>query len=124
MRALMAALSAMQSVSARETRRAQLPDNVGKTWTKEDEELLVIGYKSADSPADCATRRDPKMHFTRFCLVSNDFVAEEPERGSCVTTVWFIIVDGLGDELPIQARKGDQLISRRRSFTRNILSFL
>jgi hypothetical protein len=56
MRALMAALSAMQSISARETRRAQLPDNVGKAWPKEEEELLVIGYKSADSPADCATR--------------------------------------------------------------------
>jgi hypothetical protein len=38
---------------------------------------------------------DRKMYFTRFCLVSNDFVVEEPERRSCVTTVWFIIVDGL-----------------------------
>jgi hypothetical protein len=56
LRALMTALSAMQSVSAREARRAQLPDNVGKPWTKEEEELLVIGHRSGDSLADCATR--------------------------------------------------------------------
>jgi hypothetical protein len=53
---------------------------------------------------------DRERYFTRFCLVSNDFVVEDPECRSCVTTVWFITVGDLGDELSIQARKGDQLI--------------
>lgn len=34
-----------------------------------------------------------------------------PSCRYCVTTVWFIAVGDLGDELSIQARKGDQLIA-------------
>jgi hypothetical protein len=33
LRALLTTLSTMQGASAREARRAQLPDNVGRAWT-------------------------------------------------------------------------------------------
>jgi single-stranded DNA-binding protein len=52
----------------------------------------------------------PDRCFTRFCLISNDFVVEDPVCQCCVTSAWFVAVGDLGDELAIKARKGDQLI--------------
>lgn len=52
----------------------------------------------------------PGKCFTRFCLISNDFVVEDPVCQCCVTSAWFVAVGDLGDELVIKARKGDQLI--------------
>ena len=53
---------------------------------------------------------EPDKFFTRFCLLSNDFVVEDPVCRCCITSVWFVAVDGLGNELSVEARKGDQLI--------------
>ena len=50
MRALLAGLSALEQTAARAQRRAQLPDNVGQTWTTEEESRLVAAFKSGDSP--------------------------------------------------------------------------
>lgn len=55
-RAIGTALMAIDQVAAREARRAQLPDNVGRQWSKEEENQLIVGFKSGDSPADLATR--------------------------------------------------------------------
>jgi len=52
----------------------------------------------------------PDKCFTRFCLISNDFVVEDPVCQCCVTSAWFVAVGDLGDELVTRARKGDQLI--------------
>jgi single-stranded DNA-binding protein len=52
----------------------------------------------------------PDQYFTRFCLISNDFIVEDPVCQCCVTSAWFVAVGDLGDELVIKARKGDQLI--------------
>ncbi len=49
LRALLAGLSAIEQAAAREHRRAQLPDNVGQTWTTEEESRLVARFKSGDS---------------------------------------------------------------------------
>ena len=50
LRALLAGLSALEHTAARAQRRAQLPDNVGQTWTTEEESRLVAAFKSGDSP--------------------------------------------------------------------------
>jgi len=52
----------------------------------------------------------PDKCFTRFCLISNDFVVEDAACEPCVTSAWFIAVGDLGEELVFKARKGDQLI--------------
>jgi single-stranded DNA-binding protein len=52
----------------------------------------------------------PDKCFTRFCLVSNDMVVEDPACEPCVTSAWFVAVGDLGEELVFKARKGDQLI--------------
>ena len=50
LRALLAGLSALEQTAARVQRRAQLPHNVGQTWTTEEEHRLVAAFKSGDEP--------------------------------------------------------------------------
>ena len=54
LRALLAGLSALEQTAARALRRAQLPDNVGQTWTNEEERKLLAAFKSGDSPVAIA----------------------------------------------------------------------
>ena len=56
LRALLAGLGALEQMSARAQRRAQLPDNVGRTWTDEEQVSLVAAFKSGESFPDIAAR--------------------------------------------------------------------
>lgn len=56
MRALIAALLAIEQVNARQQRRARLPDNAGRVWTEEEEQALVAAFKSGEPLADIAAR--------------------------------------------------------------------
>jgi DNA-binding NarL/FixJ family response regulator len=49
LRALLAGLSALEQTAARAQRRAQLPDNVGRDWTTEEESRLIAAFKKGDS---------------------------------------------------------------------------
>src|SRR5690348_11462784 len=49
LRALLAGLSALEQTAARALRRAQLPDNVGRAWTTEEEGRLVAAFKKGES---------------------------------------------------------------------------
>jgi hypothetical protein len=48
-RALLAAIDALEAVTARAQRRAQLPESVGKTWSKAEEQQLNEEF-TADEP--------------------------------------------------------------------------
>lgn len=54
LRALLAGLSALEQMAARALRRAQLPDNVGRDWTTEEESRLVTAFKSGEPPVALA----------------------------------------------------------------------
>ena len=56
LRALLASLGALEQTAARAQRRAQLPENVGRSWTTEEEKELVTAFKSGDSPTDIARK--------------------------------------------------------------------
>lgn len=56
LRALLAGVIALEQTVARAQRRAQLPGNVGRSWTKEEEATLVATFKAGDSLASIATR--------------------------------------------------------------------
>lgn len=56
LRALLAGAAALDQVAAREQRRAQLPDNVGQTWSKEEEETLVGEFNSGEPLPAIAAR--------------------------------------------------------------------
>ncbi|MFW1331980.1 hypothetical protein ACEV9E_25260, partial [Vibrio parahaemolyticus] len=46
----------MDQVSARAQRRAQLPDNVGRPWTADEERALVTAFQSGDALVEVAAR--------------------------------------------------------------------
>ena len=54
LRALLTGLSALEQTTARAQRRAQLPDNVGRAWTTEEESRLLAAFKKGDSPVAIA----------------------------------------------------------------------
>jgi hypothetical protein len=54
LRALLAGLAALEQTAARAQRRAQLPDNVGQSWTTEEESRLITSFKRGDSPVAIA----------------------------------------------------------------------
>jgi hypothetical protein len=56
LRALLAGVSALEQVSARAQRRAQLPDNVGRTWTADEERDLVTAFQAGDALTDIAAK--------------------------------------------------------------------
>jgi len=56
LRALLAGVTALEQVSARAQRRAQLPDNVGRTWSADEERALVTEFQSGDPLPDIAAK--------------------------------------------------------------------
>lgn len=55
-RALLLGVTALDLTDSRAKRRAQLPDNVGRAWTTEEESRLLAEFKGGDSPADIASK--------------------------------------------------------------------
>lgn len=83
LRALLAGLSALEQTAARAQRRAQLPDNVGRDWTTEEEGRLVSAFKSGESPTIIArqhgrTLRAIEARLEKLGLIS---VEERTTRG-------------------------------------------
>lgn len=55
-RALLAAIEALDSVNARALRRAQLPESVGKPWSEGEERQLKAEFARSESVPDMATK--------------------------------------------------------------------
>jgi hypothetical protein len=56
LRALLLSVAAIEAQSARDARRALLPHNVGRSWSKVEEETMVVAYKGGESAASIAQR--------------------------------------------------------------------
>jgi hypothetical protein len=56
LRALLAAVAALEHSAARAQRRALLPANVGRTWSAEEEDTLVAAFKAGETPEAIARR--------------------------------------------------------------------
>ena len=56
LRALLAAVAALEQVEVRSRRRAALPDNAGRPWTAEEDSRLVTAFKAGESPQAIAER--------------------------------------------------------------------
>lgn len=56
MRALLAGISALDAGAARALRRAQLPENVGRSWSVDEETNLATAFRNGDSLAVLAER--------------------------------------------------------------------
>jgi hypothetical protein len=56
LRALLAGVAALEQTAARAQRRAQLPGNVGRAWSDDEENTLVAAFKSGDPLPNIAAR--------------------------------------------------------------------
>jgi|SRR6185437_1700025 len=56
LRALLTASVAIENMMSRAARRAQLPGNVGRSWSADEEYTLVAAFKSGDLPKTIAAR--------------------------------------------------------------------
>lgn len=48
LRAMLAGVNALQDAAAREERRAQLPESVGKPWSEAEHERLITAFKAGE----------------------------------------------------------------------------
>ena len=55
-RALLAGVAALEQISARAQRRAQLPETGGLPWAADEERMLVSEFQSGDALADIASK--------------------------------------------------------------------
>ena len=55
LRALLAGVGALEQMAARAQRRAQLPGNVGRAWTAEEEQVLMTEFQRGETMAAIAT---------------------------------------------------------------------
>jgi hypothetical protein len=77
LRALLAGVAALEQISARAQRRAQLPENVGLPWSDDEERTLVSEFQSGDSLSDIAakhgrTLRAIEARLERLGLITAD----------------------------------------------------
>lgn len=75
LRALLAGVVALEQTAAREQRRAQLPGNVGRSWTADEEQSMVNEFQAGNSVAEIAvthgrTLRAIEARLERLGLIS------------------------------------------------------
>lgn len=56
LRALLAGVAALEQLAARATRRAQLPQNIGRAWSEDEQGSLIDAFQSGEPLAEIATR--------------------------------------------------------------------
>jgi catalase (peroxidase I) len=56
LRALLAGVAALEQNAARASRRAQLPQNIGRPWTEEEHGNLIDSFQTGEPLADIAAR--------------------------------------------------------------------
>ena len=77
LRALLAGVAALEQLSARAQRRAQLPENVGLPWTSDEERALISEFQAGDPLTDIAakhgrTLRAIEARLERLGLITAD----------------------------------------------------
>ena len=83
LRAMLVGVAALEQMAVRAQRRAQLPDNVGRPWSEEEEKELIKAFKGGDPITDIATRhgrtlRAIEARLERLGLIT---VADRSTRG-------------------------------------------
>ena len=86
LRAFIAGATAIEQLEARAQRRSQLPDNVGKAWTTDEEARLIAAFKHGDSPSLLAqahgrTLRAIEARLQKLGLITE---AERTTRGGFI----------------------------------------
>ena len=56
LRALLAGVAALEQLAARATRRAQLPQNIGRAWSEDEQSSLIDAFQAGEPLGEVATR--------------------------------------------------------------------
>jgi len=56
LRAMLAGVASLEQDAVRASRRAQLPSNIGRSWTEEENTKLVEAFKAGDNLGEIAIR--------------------------------------------------------------------
>jgi hypothetical protein len=77
LRALLAGVSALEEGEARAERRAQMPENMGRAWSDEEQELLVSAFNAGEPLSEIASRhrrtlRAIEARLEKFGLIRSD----------------------------------------------------
>ena len=77
LRALLAAVAALERVEVRTRRRAALPDNTGRTWSAEEDSRLVTAFKAGETPTAIAGRHSRTLRAIEARLQRMGLLAPE-----------------------------------------------
>jgi len=77
LRALFAAVAALERVEVRTRRRAALPDNTGRTWSAEEDSRLVMAFKAGETPTAIAERHSRTLRAIEARLQRMGLLAPE-----------------------------------------------
>ena len=56
LRALLAGVAALDQLAARASRRAQLPQNIGRAWSEEEQTMLIDAFNAGDGVTEIAEK--------------------------------------------------------------------
>jgi hypothetical protein len=56
LRALLAGVAALDHLAVRASRRAQLPQNIGRAWSAEEQSMLIDAFQAGEPAADIAEK--------------------------------------------------------------------
>ena len=77
LRALLAAVAALERMEVRIKRRAALPDNTGRTWSAEEASRLVAAFKAGETPTAIAERHSRTLRAIEARLQRMGLLAPE-----------------------------------------------
>ena len=77
LRALLAAVAALERVEIRTKRRSALPDHTGRTWSAEEDSRLVAAFKAGETPTAIAERHSRTLRAIEARLQRMGLLAPE-----------------------------------------------
>ena len=78
-RALSTSILAIDQMSARLVRRAQLPESVGKTWTEDEEQVITDEFNAGDPTSLMATKHGRTIRAIEARLVVATYPQVPPD---------------------------------------------
>ena len=77
LRALLAGVAAMEQDAARASRRASLPQNIGRTWSEEEQAALLEAFQAGEPVEEIAARHGRTVRAIEARLEKLGFMAPD-----------------------------------------------
>ena len=80
LRALLAGVAALEADAARASRRAQLPRNIGRTWSAEENARLVAAFHRGEKLEDIASKHGRTLRAIEARLEKQGLITAEQRK--------------------------------------------